>query len=113
MYSKIVLTLLLIILFSSTAMAYDPWYCRMEHSGVEMPDKAAHFYRSYAATKVGIDWKIMVLFNIAFELNDKRRGVGYSWKDNVADFLGIAGAKYPIYVSWDDESIMLNIGLKF
>lgn len=121
----ILLFLIIFICFYSYCDAieftdYDPWYCVVEHApGIEMPDKVAHFYRSYLGTFL-IPWKVMMIANIAYEYWDSQRGIGYSWRDNIADFSGVISSTWfrnnpIIYLDWDSsrDNYMLKIVLLF
>lgn len=73
----------------------DPWYYQTYERGLEfaVPDKAQHYWGSYglsevfgpyAALGLGILWEIK---------DDKLQGVGFSYKDLIADGLGVISSR--------------------
>lgn len=96
----------------------DRWYYEMPSwKGIgEAPDKYTHFYRSYFVTQI-VDIKYVLISNILYELDNERIGVGFSYKDLIADTLGaIAGTLYKkdsninLFLDWnrEDKNIILN-----
>lgn len=84
----------------------DPWYgIPPTPLSLDVPDKFAHFYGSMAIDQV-VGPELTIAGRFVFELIDYERGVGFSWRDLVADGLGalageLYGSRLQIVLVWD------------
>lgn len=126
-----ILILGIICLLTKNANAFDPpnndpWYYQSNDRGLTfmIPDKAQHYWGSYALSKVGSKYlgdKTGTLTAIAlgfiWEVKDNKVGNGFSYKDLIADYLGVATSivnknkdiKLWLNYSTTRQEIMLNI----
>ncbi len=99
----------------------DPWYYEMQSEfGVSpMPDKYAHFLRSFAMANV-LPGTVVFGLDLLYEVYDGRRGVGFSYRDLIADGLGTLAGTFNtetvyMYMTWakTQKTLTLNVTLKF
>jgi hypothetical protein len=105
-------TLLLLLLLTSSAYSFtppscgDPWYYQSDDRGItfQVPDKAQHYYGSYILNDINThylgEWGPAVTFALGFlwEVKDSQTPwndgvVGFSYKDLLADALGILSSQ--------------------
>lgn len=112
-----IIKLLLILLLPCTINAFDIekdlWYYEMQD---RVPDKFAHFYRSYVMVQV-LPIYIVISLDILYEIYDEQRGVQFSYKDLIADCLGAIGGttfnnkRVKLLMYWDGvhKNITINV----
>ena len=104
----------------------DPWYYQSNNRGLTfmIPDKAQHYWGSYALSITGSKYmgdKVGTLTAAAlgflWEVKDDKEGNGFSYKDLIADYLGVVSSivnknkdiKLWLDYSTIDKEITLNI----
>jgi len=94
----------------------DPWYFQSNNS-VEfwVPDKAQHYYGSQMMVELGIHPLAALSAGFLYEVWQERNEIGFSWKDLVANALGVFAGEYNtgqryilIDYSVEQETIMLK-----
>lgn len=125
-------TILIVLFTAQTAKSFDPpefdaWYYQSYKQGLEfsVPDKAQHYWGSYVLTEVGgksFDRAALVFFaGFLWEVNDDKRGVGFSSRDLIADVLGVVSSivnssestKLWLDYSVADKTISMNVSVVF
>jgi hypothetical protein len=102
--SKLLIAVLAVMLCSQVHArppATDPWFYSDNRDPLFMaPDKFQHYYGSFGLAAIGARYTSRpvaaagaFVAGLLWEIKDDQIGVGFSWKDLVADGLGsIAGA---------------------
>lgn len=106
---------------------YDPWLYTDESWDLKMPDKAAHFYGSYALERLSHDVtkdelmssSFVIGFGIGKEILDGYRE-GFSFRDILADALGVSSSVFnrgsesvKVICDYTHEKITLRLNWPF
>lgn len=103
---------IILLLLTANATAFDPptcgdpWYYQTDDRGLTfmVPDKAQHYYGSYLLTEITSKYNIspVIVFTLGFlwevkdnktSLNTTNGVVGFSYRDLIADGLGILSSR--------------------
>jgi len=114
----------------------DPWYCQDDNIPMQwVPDKAQHYWGSYALSAAGQNYLgtkagviTSILLGYLWEVKDSKTSfsttnggtVGFSYRDLIADGLGSISAwvnrnknvKMWLHYSTGDEAILFNVSVK-
>jgi len=106
-FASCVLCAVAVSLTAGCAYASDPWYFQTDtHVGFVVPDKAQHFWGSWAlAEKAGPVSALVV--GVLWELYQDRKGDHICARDLLADGLGVLSAEFApgrMAVVWDTET---------
>ena len=117
--------LIMLFLLTMSIKAFEPpksdlWYYTDNRLLFSVPDKAQHYYGSQILVETGIHPGLVLLSGITYEIYQESTGVGFSYRDLIANGLGVlAGALksqqlvFILDYSVSDKTIILNAVVSF
>lgn len=105
-------------MFTINFLTNDPWYYQTNLDyRFYVPDKAQHFYGSYFLAYL-TSTKLSLICGLLKEIYDNQKGVGFSYRDIIANCLGILANKinkhrFKLWVPYDQQKHQIKLMLTF